>query len=137
MTKLNEIAKENRLIMQAVHKTYNIVADMLEKAKSRALVTNPDDKINIKKQMNLSPKGVRFTLRDHDAKSMMSSSQKVKSTKPIFKMDVKTTIDDQKSVNLIHEENDSQDDTESDHAYDHSSVQEANSDFLFRSLICR
>ena len=57
---------------------------------------------------------------------MMTSSQKVKSTKPILKMNAKTTTDDQKLVNLICEENDSQDDTETDHAYDHSSDQEAN-----------
>ena len=52
MTKLNKMAKENMLIKQAVHKTYNTVAGMLGKAKSTALVTNPDDKINITKQMN-------------------------------------------------------------------------------------
>ena len=55
------MAKENRLIKQAVHKTYNTVAGMLAKANSKTLVTNPDDKINIKKQMNPGSKGVRLT----------------------------------------------------------------------------
>ena len=60
MTKLNKIAKENRLIKQAVHKTYNTAAGILEKAKSKTLVTNPDDEINIKKQMNPSSKDIMF-----------------------------------------------------------------------------
>ena len=132
-TKVNEMAEENRLIKQAVFRTYNTAACMLGKAKSKALVTNPDDKINIKKQMNPGSKGIRFNLKDQDAKSMKTSSQKVRSTKPILKMNAKTTTDDQKSVNLNCEENDSQDDTETDHAYDHSSNEEANSDFLFPS----
>ena len=84
-TKLNEMAEENRLIKHEVHKTYNTVAGMLGKAKSIALVTDPDDKINIKKQMNPGSKGVRFNLKDHDAKSMITSSQKGKSTKPVSK----------------------------------------------------
>ena len=37
-TKLNEMAKENRLIEQAVHKTYNTAASMLGKAKSKTVV---------------------------------------------------------------------------------------------------
>ena len=60
MTKLNEMAEENRLIKQAVHKTYNTAAGMLGKAKSKTLVTNSDDKIHIKKKMNPASKGVRF-----------------------------------------------------------------------------
>ena len=42
--------------------------------------------------------------------------------------------DDQQSVTLISEETDSWDDTETDHAYDHSSDQEAHTDFLFPDL---
>ena len=33
MTKLNEMAKENRLIKQAVHKTYNTATGVLWKGK--------------------------------------------------------------------------------------------------------
>ena len=61
--------------------------------------------------------------------------QKINSTKPILKMYTKITTNDQQSVNMICQENDSWDDTETDHAYDHSSDQEANSDFLFPDLI--
>ena len=85
MTKLNEMAKENRLFKQAVCKMYNTVAGMLGKAKSKTTVTNPDAKINIKKLMNPGSKGVRLNLRGHDSKSMMTSSHKVKSTKLILK----------------------------------------------------
>ena len=42
--------------------------------------------------------------------------------------------DDQQSVTMISVETDSWDDTETDHAYDHSSDQEANMDFLFPDL---
>ena len=94
-TKLNEMAKENRLIKQAVCKTYNAMTGMLERAKSKISGTNPSDKINIKKEMNPGSKGIRFNLRDHDSKSMMSSWQKVKSTKPILKLNTKATTDDQ------------------------------------------
>ena len=66
-TKLNEMAKENRLIKQAVCKPYNTAAGMLEKANSKTLVTNPDDRINNKKQTNPGSKGIRFNLRDHDS----------------------------------------------------------------------
>ena len=62
---------------------------------------------------------------------MMIHSLKVKSTKPILKTNIKTMTDDQQSVTMISEETDSWDDTETDHAYDHSSYQEANTDFLF------
>ena len=133
-TKLNEMAEENRLIKQAVHKTYNTAAGMLGKAKSKILVTNLDDKINIKEQMNQGSKGIRFNLRDHDSKSMMTSSQLVKSTKPILKMNMKTKTDDQQSVKKICKENDLWDDNETDHAFDQSSDQEENSDFLFPDL---
>ena len=97
----------------------NTATGMLEKGKSKALVTKSDDKINIKKQMNPGSKGIRFNLKDHDSKSKMTSSQKGKSTRPILKMNVKTTTDDQQSVNMTREENGSWDDTETDHAYDH------------------
>ena len=60
-TKLNEMAKENRLIKQAVCKTYNTVTGMLGKAKGKTHVTNPDDKINIKKQMNPCSKALSLT----------------------------------------------------------------------------
>ena len=50
--KLNEMANENGLIKQGFHKTYNTVAGMLGMAKSKTPVTNPDDRINNKKQIN-------------------------------------------------------------------------------------
>ena len=104
------------------------------KAKGKALVTNPDDKINIKKQMNPGSTGIRFNLRDHGSQSMMTSSQKVIATRLILKTNALTTSDDQQSVNMVCEENGSWDDTEMDHAYDHSSDQEANSDILFPDI---
>ena len=42
--------------------------------------------------------------------------------------------DDQQSVTMISEETNSQDDTENDYTYDHSSDQDANVDFLFPDL---
>ena len=36
-TKLNEMAKENRLIEQAVHKTYNTATGVLGKSKNKTL----------------------------------------------------------------------------------------------------
>ena len=107
---------------------------MLGKAKSKTLVTNPDDTTNNKKQTNPSSKGVKFNLGDHHSKSMTTPSQKVKSTKTILKINTKTMTDDQQSVTKISEETDSQDDTANDHPYDHSSDQEANTDFLFPDL---
>ena len=129
--KLNEMARKNELIKQAAHKTHNTVAGMLGKEKSKTPVTNPDDGINNKKQTNSGTIGVKFNLRDHDPKSMMTPSQKVKSTKPILKMNTKTMTDDQQSFTMIRVEADSWNDTETDHTYDHSSDQEANTDFLF------
>ena len=136
-TKLNEMAKENRLIKQAVHKSCNTVAGILGKAKSETPVTNPDDRIYNKKQTNPGSKGVKFNLRDHDSKSMTTPSQKIKSTKPILKMNTKTMTDDQQSVTIISEETDSQNDTETDHAYGHSSDQEANTDFCSQTSVLR
>ena len=101
------MAKDNRLIKQAVCKTYNAAAGMLGKAKSKTLVTNPDDRIHNKKQTNPGSKGVKFNLRDHDSKSIMTTSQKVKSVKPILKTNAKTTTDDQQSVTVISEVTDS------------------------------
>ena len=37
-TKLNEMAKENRLIKQAVCKTYSTTTGMLKKAKNKTLI---------------------------------------------------------------------------------------------------
>ena len=107
---------------------------MLGKARSKILVTNPDDRINSKKQTNLGLKGVKFNLRDHDSKSMVTPSQKVKSTKPILKTNTNTMTDDQQSVTMIREETESWDDTETDHTYDHSSDHEGNMNFLFPDL---
>ena len=70
-------------------------------------------------------KRVRFTLRDQDTKSTTTPTQKANSTKPILKSNTKMTTDDQQSVTMISEDTDSQDDTETDHAYDQSSDQEA------------
>ena len=134
ITKLKEMAKENRLNKQAVHKTYNTAAGMLGKAKRKTLVTNPDDRINSKKQTNPGSKGDKFYLRYYDCKSMMTPSQKIKSTKPILKTNIKTMTDDQQSVTMINEETESWNDTKTDHAYDHSSDQEVNMDFLFPDL---
>ena len=52
MTKLNEMAKENRHIKQAVHKTYSTAAGVLGKANNKALTANPNDRINNHKQPN-------------------------------------------------------------------------------------
>ena len=131
-TKLNEVAKENRLIKQTVHKTHNTAAGMLGKSKSKTLVTNP--RINTKKQTNPDSKVIKFNLRDHDSKSMTTPSQKVKSTKPVLKANTKTMTNDQQSVTMISKETESWEDTETDHVYDHSSHQGLNVDFLFPDL---
>ena len=70
-SKLNEMAKENRVIKQTVHKTYNTAMGMLGKVKKKTLVINPNVRINSKKQTNPGSKDVRFYLRDHDSKSMI------------------------------------------------------------------
>ena len=65
---------------------------------------------------------------------MMTPSQMVKSTKLILKTNTKTMTDDQQSVTMISKETDSGDDTETNHAHDDSSNQEANTHFLFPDL---
>ena len=128
------MAKENRLIKQAVCKTYNTATVMLGKTKNKTLIANPDDRVNNWKQTNQGSKGIRFSLRDHDSKSTTTPSQKVKSTKPILKTNTKVMPDDQQSVTMIREDTESQDDTETDHAYDTSSDQEAVMDILCPDL---
>ena len=132
-TKLNEMAKENRLIKKAVHKTYN-TAGVLEKAKNKTLVASPNDRTNNHKQCNQGSKCVRFNSRDQDTKSSTTPAQKAKSTKPILKSNTKMTNDDQQSVTMISEDTNSQDNTKSDHAYDYSSDQEAMMDILCPDL---
>ena len=124
MTKLNENAKENRIIKQAVQKTYNTATGVLGKAKNRTLSTNPDDRTNNCKQPNQDSKSVRFGSRDQDTKSTTTPAQKTKSTKPVLESDTIMMTDDQQSVAMISEDADSQDDTETDHTYDYSSDQE-------------
>ena len=133
-TKLNEMAKESRLIKQAVCKWYNTATGILGKAKNKTLVINPDNRVNNKKQTNPDSKGIRSSLRDHDSKSTTTPLQKVKSTKPTLKTNTKTMTDDQQSVTMMSEDTDSWDDTETDHTYDHSSDQEAIMDILFPDL---
>ena len=129
-TKLNEMAKENRLIKQAVCKTYNTATGVLGKAKNKTPTAISNDRTNNHKKPNQGSKSVRFSSRDQDTKSTTTPAQKAKSTKPILKSNTKTTTDDQQSVTMISEDTDSRDDTETDHAYDHSSDQEAVMDIL-------
>ena len=116
-TKLNEMAKENRLTKQAVCKTYNTATCMLGKEKNKTLTASPNDRTNNHKQPNQGSKSVRFSSRDQDTKSTTTSAKKAKSTKPILKSNTKMMTDDQQSVTMISEDTDSQDDTETDHAY--------------------
>ena len=102
-TKLNEMAEENMLIKQAVHKIHNTATGAIGKAKNKTLVANPDDRVNNRKQATQGSKGIRFSLRDHDSKSPTTPSKKVKPTKPISKANNKTTIDDQQSFTMISE----------------------------------
>ena len=44
--RLNEMAKENRLIKQAVHKTYDTATGVLGKAKNKTLTASPNDRTN-------------------------------------------------------------------------------------------
>ena len=97
---------------------------MLGKAKNKTLTASPNDRTNNYKQPNQGSKSVRFSSRDQDTKSTTTSAQKAKSTKPILKSNTKVTTDDQQSVTMITEDTDSQDNTDNDHAYDHSSDQE-------------
>ena len=126
--------KENRLIKQAIHKTYNTVTGVIGKSKNKTLITSPNDRTNNHKQSNQGSKNVRFSSRDQDAKSTTTPTQKTKSTKPILKSNPKMTTDDWQSVSMISEDNDSQDETETDHAYDQSYVQEAIMDILCPDL---
>ena len=40
------MAEENRLIKQAVNKTYNNATGVLVKAMNKTLIINPDDRVN-------------------------------------------------------------------------------------------
>ena len=51
-TKLNEMAKENKLIKQAVFKIYNAAKGVLGKSKNKTLAASPYDKTNNCKQPN-------------------------------------------------------------------------------------
>ena len=53
--------------------------------------------------------------------SITTLVQKAKSTKLILKLNTKTTTNDQQSVTMISEDTDSQNNTDTDHTYDHSS----------------
>ena len=133
-TKLNEMAEENRLIKQAVHKTYNTAKGVLGKSKNKTLATRPNDRTNNCKQSNQCSKNVRFSPRDQDTKSTTTPTQKAKPTKPILQSNHKMTTDDQQSVSMINEDTDSQDDIEINHAHDQSSDQEAIMDVLCPDL---
>ena len=129
------MAKENRLMKQAVCKTYNIATGVLGNSKNKLHFTySPNDRTNNHKQPNQGSKSVRFSSRDQDTKSTTTPTQKAKSTKPIFKSNTKMTTDDQQSFTMISEDTDSQDDTETDHAYNQSSDQEAMMDILCPDL---
>ena len=60
-TKLNEMAKENRLIKQEVHKTYNTATGVLGKSKNKTLTTSPNDRTNLCKQSNQEVKTPKST----------------------------------------------------------------------------
>ena len=128
------MAKENRLIKQAVCKTYNTATGVLGKVKSKTLIANPYDRTNNPKQTNQGSQNIRFSLRDHDTKSTTTPARKAKSTKPILKTNTKMMTDDQQSVTMISEDTESHDDTKTDHTYDHSSDQEVIMDILCPDL---
>ena len=107
---------------------------MLGKAKNKTLTTNPNDRTKNCKQPNQGSKNVRFSSRGQDTKSTTTPAQKAKSTKPILKSYTKMMTDDQQSVAVISEGPESQDDTDTDHAYGHSSDQEAMMDILYPDL---
>ena len=134
ITKLNKKAKENRLIKQALHKTYNTATHVLGKSKNKTLTIIPNDRTHNHKQSNQDSKSVRFRSRDQDTRSMTTPTHKAKSIKPILKSNTKMTTDDQQSVAMIREDTDSQHDTESYHAYNQSSNQEAIMDILCPDL---
>ena len=85
-TKLNEMAKENRLIKQAVCNTYNTATGVLGKSKNKTLTASPNDRTNNCKQPNQGSKSDEFSSRDQDTKLTTAPKQKAKSTKPIFKI---------------------------------------------------
>ena len=130
ITQLNEMAKESRLIKPVVCNTYNTATGVLGKAKNKILAASPNHRINNCKQPNQGSKNVRLNSRDQDTKSTTAPAQKAKSTKPISKSNTRMMTDDQQSVSMISENTDSQDDTETDHVYDHSSDLEAMMDIL-------
>ena len=133
-TKLNEMAKENRPFEQAVCKTYNTATGELEKEKNKTLTASPSDRTNNCKQPDQRSRSVRFSSRDQNTKSTTTPAQKAKSTKPILKSNTKMTTDDQLSVTMISEDTYPQDNTDTDHTYDHSSDQEAMMDILCPDL---
>ena len=57
-TNWNEMAEENRLIKQAVCKTYNTATDVLGKSKNKTFATSPNDRTNNHKQPNQGSKNV-------------------------------------------------------------------------------
>ena len=60
-TKLNEMAKGNRLIKQAVYKTYNTATGVLGKAKNKTLSAGPNDRSNNCKEPDQGLRSVRFS----------------------------------------------------------------------------
>ena len=52
----DEMTKDNRLIKQTVHKTYDTATGVLGKAKSKILIANPNDRTNKQKQTNQGSK---------------------------------------------------------------------------------
>ena len=83
-TKLNEMAKVNRLIKQAIHKTCNTATGVLGKAKNKTLMASPNDRTNNCQQPNQCSKSFRFSSRDQYTKSTTTPAQKAKPTKPIL-----------------------------------------------------
>ena len=79
------MAKENRLIKQAVCKTYNTATGVLGRAKNKTLAASPNDRVNNCKMPFQGSKSVRLSSRDQDTKSTTTPAQKTKSTKPILK----------------------------------------------------
>ena len=79
-TKVNEMAKENKLNKEAVCKTYNTATGVLGRSKNKTLAANPNDRTNNCKQSNQGSKSVWFSSRDQDTKSNTTPLQKAKST---------------------------------------------------------
>ena len=125
---------KNRLIEQAVCKTYHTATGKLGNSKNKTLTASPNDRTKNCKQSNQGSKSGRFSSRDQDTKSTTKPRQKAKPTKPILKANTTMTTNDQQSVSMISEDSDSQDNTENDLAYDQSSDQEAIMDILCPDL---